>query len=155
MADDADATEARKKARQGDNDHAEELSDEEMEMVKELDKELLDEPIEADLDQSAVNSRSVTPNADKDEGIEEDLKDESDDEESHAKVNPENMNTRDAQRRRLTVLNKAEKKDGKNFLLPHFLFPLMIINYLIPVFMFPLFWIVISCLTFYLQFTQW
>ena len=133
MADDADATEARKKARQGDNDHAEELSDEEMEMVKELDKELLDEPIEADLDQSAVNSRSVTPNADKDEGIEEDLKDESDDEESHAKVNPENMNTRDAQRRRLTVLNKAEKKDGKDFIIPH-VFILEIPNIIFPLY---------------------
>ena len=83
-------------------------------MMEDLDKELLDEPIEADLNQSAMNSRSATPNADKDEGIEEDLKDESEsDEESHAKINPENMNTRDAQRRRLTVLNKADKKDGE------------------------------------------
>ena len=58
MADDADATEARKKARQGDNDDGEELSDEEVEMVKELDKELGDEPPEVpDLDGSIMSSR--------------------------------------------------------------------------------------------------
>ena len=44
LADDADATEARKRARQTDNDFAEELSDEEVEMVKHLDKELGDDP---------------------------------------------------------------------------------------------------------------
>ncbi len=43
LPDDADATEARKKSRQADDDHAEEMSDEEVDMVRNLDKELGDD----------------------------------------------------------------------------------------------------------------
>ena len=46
LADDADATETRKKNRQMDNDFAEEMSDDEMELAKELDKEFNDEPLD-------------------------------------------------------------------------------------------------------------
>merc|ERR1719273_1441548 len=41
LADDADATEARKKQRQQDEDFNEELSDEEVDLVKDLDRELV------------------------------------------------------------------------------------------------------------------
>ena len=113
LADDADATEARKKARQGDNEVQEELSDEEVEMVENLEKEFGDEPEEAELDGSIVKSRSITPNADPDEGIEEDLKNDSDDEvETPIQRSNIKMKTLESQRRRLAVLNKAKEKES-------------------------------------------
>ena len=113
LADDADATEARKKARQGDNEVQEELSDEEVEMVENLEKEFGDEPEEAELDGSILKSRSITPNADPDEGIEEDLKNDSDDEvETPIQRSNIKMKSLESQRRRLAVLNKAKEKES-------------------------------------------
>ena len=109
LADDADATEARKKARQGDNDVQEELSDEEVEMVENLDKELGDDPEEAELDGSILKSRSVSPNADKDEGIEEDLMETP---KVSIKNVQQNMRSVDAQKRRNGVLSKAKEKEA-------------------------------------------
>ena len=114
LADDADATEARKKARQGDNEVQEELSDEEVEMVENLEKEFGDEPEEAEFDGSMIKSRSATPNADPDEGIEEDLKNDSEDDEVETPTRQSDikMKSLDAQRRRLAVLNKAREKES-------------------------------------------
>ena len=59
LADDADATEARKKARQGDDDFGEEMSDEEVELNKDLDKELGDDPEEIpDFDDDVFSTKS-------------------------------------------------------------------------------------------------
>ena len=59
LADDADATESRKKARQADQDFEEGLSDEEVDMVKNLAHQLDDDPLDATSIDS--KSRPVTP----------------------------------------------------------------------------------------------
>ena len=111
MADDADATEARKKQRQQDEDFNEELSDEEVDLVKNLDKELGDDPEELDGIPDFDKSRSVTPVVEKDEGIE----DMSDDDTQvynidQATIERQNMETKDAKIRKNQVLNLVPDK---------------------------------------------
>jgi DNA-directed RNA polymerase I subunit RPA1 len=62
LADDADATETRKKSRQMDDDFGEELSDEEVDLVKQLDDELNDDARdEFNIDEDDPKSRTVSP----------------------------------------------------------------------------------------------
>ena len=91
LADDADATEARKKARQGDDDHAEEMSDEEVDLAKDLDKELGDDPEEIpDFDDGAWTPRSPSPLDEPDQDFEMDIDDENsnDKSENQKLINP-------------------------------------------------------------------
>lgn len=99
LADDADATETRKKNRQMDADHNEELSDEEMDLVKNLDKELGDDVQEdendiPDLDDDKSPALSPTH----DEGIEDDM-------EEMMQVEEPKIMSKDAQKRKLHVLS--------------------------------------------------
>ena len=61
LADDADATDARKRARQADEDYEEGLSDEELDLVKNIAKEYDDDKIldESDLDDSRTPSPTI------------------------------------------------------------------------------------------------
>ena len=58
MADDADATESRKKQRQQDQDFNEGLSDEEVDLVKDLDRELGDDPDDMEIPDWDSDSKS-------------------------------------------------------------------------------------------------
>ena len=119
LADDADATEARKKQRQQDQDFTEELSDEEVELGRNLDMELGDEPLD-DMDIPDFESekpRLMKIKNEKDEGIEDDLA--SDDDEIDEKklmdkslIEKRNMDTREAQMRKTQVLNLVSDKGG-------------------------------------------
>ena len=60
LADDADATDARKRARQADEDYEEGLSDEEMDLVKNIAKEFDDDQI-LDGEQSGLTTRTPSP----------------------------------------------------------------------------------------------
>merc|ERR1719273_794912 len=82
LADDADATEARKKQRQQDEDFNEELSDEEVDLVKDLDRELGDDPEDMEIPDwdSDPKSRPVS-RTENDEGI-EDMESDDDDNEN-------------------------------------------------------------------------
>ena len=61
LADDADATDARKRARQADEDYEEGLSDEELDLVKNIAKEYDDDKIldESDFDDSRTPSPTI------------------------------------------------------------------------------------------------
>ena len=61
LADDADATDARKRARQADEDYEEGLSDEEMDLVKNIAKEFDDDQILDDGEQSGLTTRTPSP----------------------------------------------------------------------------------------------
>jgi len=75
LADDADATDARKRARQADEDYEEGLSDEEMDLVKNIAKEFDDDQI-LDGEQSGLTTRTPSPtlatNGEADDGFDED-----------------------------------------------------------------------------------
>ena len=70
LADDADATETRKKSRQQDQDHEEGLSEDDLEMVKDLAKELDDELPDID-DPASTNTATAAAHSD-DDGFEDD-----------------------------------------------------------------------------------
>jgi len=128
MPDDADATDARKKARQGDDDFGEEMSDEEVDLAKELDKEFGDDPEEMeipDFDTDRFSTKSPelqtrTPSPDDpDEHYEMDIDYQDGNSNDKAetlridKTNKESdnmLNSRDAQMRRMAVLNLSASK---------------------------------------------
>lgn len=118
LADDADATEARKKTRQMDGqDFAEEMSDEEVEMFKDLNHQLGDDDDVDMVDEGSNdswNTKTATPTPtpstyDGDDGF-EDMEEEKTI--SQEDLEKSNMEMPEAQKRRLYVLQILQSKSG-------------------------------------------